>query len=187
MEGISKYLRLRTLAVAALVAAGLVLIAMFASASARIVIVKDISLGIRNSSKALIQVQVCTNLHVSSRYEDGLTPDPCGPIDHTYILRAGERTFISNANPVGVIITNYIPNSSGPAKDKTLYFLARNRLFERPYFRAQGHKVALSEGEAVLRDVNGVGVELRRYHDEDRDGESVKLMRIEIRSWPGTV
>jgi hypothetical protein len=84
-----------------------------------------------------------------------------------------------------VIVSNLIPNSSGPAKDKTLYFLARNRPFERPYFRAQGHKVALSEGGAVLRDVNGVGVELRRYPDEDREGESVKLMRIEIRSWPG--
>ena len=56
MEGISKYLRLRTTAVAALVAAGLVLMAMSASASAdrhR----QDISLGVRNSSKTPIQVQ----------------------------------------------------------------------------------------------------------------------------------
>ena len=37
----------------------------------------------------------------------------------------------------------------------------------------------------MLRYVNGVDFELRRYQDEDRDGESVKLMRIEIRKWPG--
>jgi hypothetical protein len=45
---------------------------------------------------------------------------------------------------------------------------------------------------AETNDINGyypnsgVGVELRRYHDEDRNGENVTLMRIEIRTWPGT-
>jgi hypothetical protein len=207
MQGISKYSRLRITAVAALVAAGLVLMAMSASASAN-VFVKRISLGIRNSSRALIEVKVCTNRNVSgplrndrgaliSAYEDGDAAQPCGTIDHLYSVPPGQRVIVPNANPVGVIISNVIPHSSGPAQDKTLYFLARNKLFEDgagliagelPYFQwgAWGsYKNPFDQGQAVLRDVDGVSVELRRYHDEDRHGESVKVMRIEIRHWPG--
>ncbi len=182
MEGISNYLRLRITAVAALVAAGLVLMAMSASASA---IVRNISVGVRNSSKTPIQVHVCVNA-LSIKYEDGNTQDPCGAITHTYIIGQGDRAIIPNANPVGLIITNYNPREYWPAqRDRTLYFSARNRLFGEPYFRAQGHKVPLSDTEAVLRHVNGVDFELRRYEDDVRDGQIVKIMRIEIRKWPG--
>jgi hypothetical protein len=186
VEGISNYLRLRATAVAAFVAAGLVLTAMCASASAN-VFLKRISLGIRNSSKTAIHAQVCRNLSVSARYEEGLQQNPCVGVPPTYTIRAGDVKIISNANPVGVIITNAVPFLTGDRKDeRTLYFSASNESLRRPFFRMGGLEIPMSEGHAeTWGSYHGVGLELRRYHDEDRDGESVKLMRIEIRSWPG--
>jgi hypothetical protein len=192
VEGISKYSRLRITAVAAFVAVGLVLMAMSASASANLS-VKRISLGIRNSSKATIEVKVCTNQHIDSRYEDGFDfASPCGTIDHIYGIPPGQRAIVPNANPVGVIISNFYGH--GPAHDRTVYFLARNRAVD--YGRVTYHHLYFLWSAAwglgidyvrspVLQDINGVRVEFRRYYDEDRNGENVHLMRIEIRKWPG--
>jgi hypothetical protein len=220
MEVVSKYSRLRITAVAAFVAAGLVLVVMSASASAHIGGVKNISLGIRNSSKTPIKAQVCTNLDVRgetgnnwyklSAYEDGTSDRPCGSITHTYLIDPGHAAIVPNANPVGVMISNSNPHGTSTAHDMTLYFLARNRSIQQkgdcgdcgsgeiPYFMWGvwgSYKNAFLEGQAALKHVNdingydpnsGAAVELRRYHDEDRNGENVKLMRIEIRTWPGT-
>lgn len=189
MEGISKYSRLRITAVAALVAAGLVLMAVSASANATCVNVfcaKDVSVGIRNSSKTAIMVQICPRGHVSNPGDTGA--NPCSVVTETYIIGAnGQRKTIFNTNPLGIIITPYYPFGTGPAQDKTSYFYASNPLIGLPFFRAQGHKIALKEHETVLRHVDGVHVGFHRYGDEDRDGQSVKVMRIEIRKWPGAV
>jgi hypothetical protein len=199
VEGISKYSRLRTTAVAALVAAGLLLMAMSGSASAN---VKRISLGIRNSSKTPIRAQICTNRHIRSGFEAGLMYEsPCDTIEGIWDIDPGQRAIIPNANPVGVIIRNIRFNRHSPAHDRTLYFLARSRSYEygkvhgtpqisyETYFRSwtpSSLEKVFAWPQPVLRDVAGVRVELRRYHDEDRDGENVRLMRIEIRHWPGT-
>lgn len=191
MEGISKYLRLRTTAVAALVAAGLALTAMSGSASATCFHVfgctKDVSLGIRNSSKATIQVEWCPGGHANN---PGNTHDsPCDRVTtpQPQIVKPGERLIIFNTNPLGVIITAQRQYSGDPTQHRTLHFYVKNPDIGLPFFRAQGHEVELREGQHVDRDVNGVKVELRRYADEDRDKQPVKLMRIEILKWPGAV
>jgi hypothetical protein len=221
MEGISKYLRLRITAVAALVAAGLVLMAMCASASALVGAVLPISLGIRDSSKTPIKAEVCTTLagergyYELSSYERHRSRGPCGEITHTYIIQPGGRAIVPNSITVGVMISNYNPHGTSTAHNMTLDFAARNRLQqatqtpgcgdcassgEKPYFVWGGwgdYKKVFDEGQAALVHVNdgydpnvGVSVELRRYHDQGRDFKNrtvpAKLMRIEIRHWPGT-
>jgi hypothetical protein len=201
MEGLSKYLRLPTKAVIALVAAGLVLPAMAGSASASrcpniVICVKDVSVGIVNNSKTTaIRVQICPNGHVSTRYQLGLQSDPCSAITETFVIGAnGQRKTIFNTNPLGIIITpNYpfgvcetapCPFGVPPVQNKTLYFYASNPYFGKPFFRAQGFKIELSEHHEMFHKVDGVHVGFLRYGDEDRNGASVKLMRIEIRKWP---
>jgi hypothetical protein len=192
MEGSSKYLRLRTSAVAALVAAGLVLTAMSGSASASrcpnvVICAKSISIGVRNSSKMPIQVEWCPNGHVSSAYQFGTNYDPCSVVTETYNVEPGGRHIFANANPAGLIIQPAYPtgkNSIG-AREKILYFYVSNPYVGLPFFRAQGEKISLSAGEERFHKTDTVDVAFKRFHDEDRNGESVKLMRIEIRKWPG--
>ncbi len=151
MQGISKYLRLRATAVVAFVAAGLVLMAMCASASAGYKTgLKDISLGIRNSSKTPLQVQFCRNLLARENYEGG---DPC-LITSTRVLRAGERLIIPNGNPVGVIIRSAVPFLTGDKPKHALSFYARNEAFMRPYITMGPFKYPFSEGEALAFGVS---------------------------------
>ena len=179
--------RLRITAVAALVAAGVVSTAVLTgsarSARSTCILVfcnKDVSLGIRNSSKTAIQVEICPKGHAN---DPGNSLDgPCNVVTETSVVGTGDRKIVFNTTPLGVMIR---PAYGGPAKNTRLLFYVSNPLVGQPYIRANGHKVALGEGEAVIRDVDGVEVELRRYADEDRNGDSVKLMRIEIRKWPG--
>ena len=191
MEGISKHLRLRATAVAALLAAGLVLTVMSGSASASrcpnfLICTKKISVGVRNSSKIAIQVQWCANGHVSDAYQFGTDYNPCSVVTENYVIQPGGRHIFFNANPAGLIIQPAYPGglTRSRALEKILYFYVDNPDVGLPFFRAQGEKIALSEGEERFHTTDTVDVGFKRFHDEDRDGESVKLMRIEIRSWP---
>ncbi len=191
MERTSKCSRLRITALAALIAGGLVLTAMSGSASATCFHVfgctKRVSLGIRNSSKATITVERCGGDHANN---PGNTHDsPCDRITSPLPEAVGPGSVLigPNRNPVGIIIKAQRQHSGDPTQHRTLYFYVKNPDIGLPYFRAQGHEVELREGQASVLDVNGVKVELRRYHDEDRNGEPVKLMRIEILKWPGAV
>jgi hypothetical protein len=189
MEGLSKHSRLRTAAIAALVASGLVLMSMSGSTSAmsrsKRLVVKNISLGIRNSSNTAIKVQVCRNNHATNPASTGRSNSkPCSEITETYVVGSGQRQIVPNSNPVGVIITPYCAFGSCPELEKTLYFYAENQFLSPPFFFTDDHRLEFSEHEVHLRWQHGVHYELRRYADEDRDGEHVKLMRIEILKWP---
>lgn len=174
MEGTSTYSRLRTTAVAALVAAGLVLAAMSAPANA-LTHARDISTGIRNSSQVPIKVQICPNGHVSIHYQFGTQANPCSTVTETYTVLPGDRHIVFNTNPLGIIIS---------AKGKTLYFYAKNPIIGLPFFEANGSKVALDAPETRERTVDGVHVRFRRWVDEPRHGETVKLMSLEMVDWP---
>ena len=100
--------------------------------------------------------------------------------------RAGKRTDRSQPQPGWDHHQGPTSAFRGPDATRTLYFYVKNPDIGLPYFRAQGHEVELREGQASVLDVNGVKVELRRYHDEDRSGEPVKLVD-EILKWPGAV
>lgn len=181
MERISKYSRLRTTAVAAFVASGLVLMAMFASASASPGI-KKISLGIRNSSLTPIRVQFCRNGH--ARYPTKTNPKTCHQIEGTYVIAPGQSHAIPNSNPVGVILTSECRPGYFPCPDnRELNFYAGNGGFFYPFFITNNDHISLSDNQHVLGSQQMIKYELRRYADEDRDGENVKLMRIEIRQW----
>jgi hypothetical protein len=188
MEGISKYSRLRNTAVAALVAAGLVLTAMAESASATCLYgfcTKNLSVGIRNSSKTAIEAQFCPGNHANNPGDTHA--NPCDTVTYTRIIKPGENYTFSHVNPLGIIINAQRADPWDPVHLKTLYFYVKNPDIGLPYFRAQGHEVELKEGQHVDRHVNHVKVELRRYADEDRDKKPVKLMRILIQEWPGAV
>ena len=182
MEGISKRSRFRTVAVAALVASGIVLMAMSGSTSAMSGSKrwgpKRISLGIRNSSRTAIQAQICRTPPTFK--------NPCsGRTTQTYVIQPGHRHIVSNSESVGVVITCAPGSCPDPDTRKTLNFYAGNDLIFLPFFILEGdERVALNEHQAVQRTKHYVRFELRRYPDEDRDGENVKLMRIEIRHWP---
>lgn len=186
MEGISKHSRLRTLAVAALVASGLVLIAMSGSTSAmsgsKRFTIKKISLGIRNSSATPIQAQICRDAH--ARHPDTKDKNPCDEITETDVIQPGHRHIVSNSHQVGVIITCAPGSCPDPDTRKTLNFFAINHAIFLPYFIAEGEKIHLDVHRHADRTKHYVHFELRRYADEDRNGEHVKLMRIEIRHWP---
>jgi hypothetical protein len=184
MKGITRHWRLCALAVTAAIGAGVVSAVMSGSASsARSTCIlvfcnKDVSLGIRNSSKTAIKVEICPKGHAN---DPGNSLDgPCNVVTETSTVWQGDRKIVFNTNPLGVMISPF----ASQAKNTRLLFYVSNPLVGLPYIRANGHKVALTEGEHVIRDVDGVEVELRRYADEDRNGDSVKIMRIEIRKWP---
>jgi hypothetical protein len=188
MDGISKYLRWRNTAVGALVAAGLVLTAMSGSASATCLYgfcTKNLSVGIRNSSKTAIKAQFCPGHHANNPGNIGA--NPCDTVTYSRVINPGENYTFSHVNPLGIIITAQRADPWDPVKLKTLYFYVKNPDIGLPFFRAQGREVQLEEGQADVRHVNDVKVELRRYADEDRDKRSVKLMRILIQEWPGAV
>jgi hypothetical protein len=186
MEGISKRSRLRTMAVAALVASGIVLMAMSGSTSAtsgsKRSVIRKVSLGIRNSSETPIQAQICPNGH--ARHPTDNSINPCDQIMHTYVVQPGHRHIVSNSDQVGVIITCAPGSCPDPNDRKTLNFYATNHAIFLPYFIAEGERVHLRDHQFVDRTKHYVHFELRRYPDEARDGENVKLMRIEIKRWP---
>jgi hypothetical protein len=186
MEGISKRSRLRTVAVAALVASGIVLMAMSGSTSAMSGSkqwVKRISLGIRNSSHTAIQAQICPSPH--ARQPHAPAEKPCSEITQTYVIQPGHVHIVSNSWDVGAIITCAPGSCPDPDNRKTLNFYAANDAIFLPFFVAEGERIGLRQGQFVDRTKHYVHYELGRYADEDRDGENVKLMRIEIQRWPG--
>jgi hypothetical protein len=143
---------------------------------------KDVSFGIRNSSQTDIRVEICPKGHAN---DPGNTYDgPCNVVTETFDLGPGQVRTIFNTNPLGVMISP-AASGGGPWKNTTLLLYVSNPLVGKPYVRAKGHKVELAEHEAHVRDAaGGVNIELRRYGDEDRNGDSVKIMRVEIRKWP---
>jgi hypothetical protein len=190
LEGISKHSRLRTTAVAAFVASGLVLMAMSASASAHET--KRISLGIRNSSLTPIRVDICRNRDAR---EPTARVSACHQITESHVVGSGHVYIVPNSDPVGVTITRDPQCVVGfdPCPDgRTLYFYAQNGgFFYFPFFSTNGHQIALDEPPGHqgithyyhLGDQQFIHYELRRYADEDRNGENVNLMRIMITKW----
>jgi hypothetical protein len=189
MDGISRQARVRTASFVALVAAGVVLTGVLSgpasSARATCILIfcnKDVSFGVRNSSQTPVHVEICPKGHAN---DPGDTHNgPCNVVTESFSLGPGQAKTIFNTNPLGVMIRPSAPGG-GPWKNTTLLLYVSNPLVGKPYIRAQGHKVELAENEAPVRDAaGGVNIELRRYGDEDRNGDSVKIMRVEIRKWP---
>jgi hypothetical protein len=157
--------------------------AMSASASA---LIKNISLGIRNSSHTAIRVEICRNGDAREPRIGDSNSRPCSAITETRVVGSGQRYIVSNSNPVGVIITprdcdlgfaGYCPDR------RRLQFYTRNPWVGRPFFFTDNREIGLKEHQHDLGSQHAIRYELRRYADEDRDGEHVKLMRIEIQHW----
>ena len=110
MEGISNYSRLRAVVVLALVASGLVLMAMSGSASADgrcgPPICKNISAGIVNDSNTAIHAFFCRRSAASAS-------DPSRPCqwfqEDEFIGANGQRHTFPNTNPLGIEITRKDP------------------------------------------------------------------------------
>jgi hypothetical protein len=182
------------MAVAAVVATGVGLSAMSGAASGAtcihifFVCTKDVSLGIRNSSKAAITVESCGPRHASNPSNVGdrvcsaiTTPLPI-------YVKPGHRLILPNDNPIGIIIKGIHQYPGDPSKPRTLDFYVKNPDIGLPFVRWPGSReLDLPVGIPRIRYVDGVQVEFRRYADEDRDGQHVKLIKIEILKWPGTV
>jgi hypothetical protein len=198
MEGLSKYLRLRTAtAVAASLAAAGVVMAMSASANA-VVYANDIAIRVvNNSPHHTASFRFCATGHVNINYEFGQVADPCTvtPFIVPYVDANGGRypaTWPSadyTGNPIGVIVQL----NGGPK----LFFYAKNPTIGQPFFQAAEGSVScsfqypcfhtrynMSAGE--LRTVR-VGNTYVRFHREGdwRDGSflngvTYKRMTIEI-------
>lgn len=123
MEGISKYLRLRTATVvAALAAVPVVALAVAGSANA-LVGTNDITIRVIDvSHEHSISAAFCPNGHVSTLYEAGFRSDPCAytPFTVPYIAANGGRypegpwpSATYTANPLGVTVRFRLHGTNG--------------------------------------------------------------------------
>ncbi|HEY3945302.1 MAG TPA: hypothetical protein VGL78_08760 [Solirubrobacteraceae bacterium] len=198
MEGILKYLRLRTATLAAaLVVTAAVLGAMSAPANAVCFLgfcPKDVSFQVINESRVPLFVQICPRGH--SKNPGSTRDNPCRVITYSNVIGAnGERqTFgpfdslgliISPSYPLGVCEKAPCPSGLAPALNRKLYVYVQNPLIGKPFFRVQGIEVALSERQEVEGLVpDHIYVVLQRFADSELNGNPVKVMKIVIRRWP---
>ena len=184
MEGISRYLRLRTAMVgAALLAAALAAMTVSEPANA-LVYANDISIRVVNNSQTPISAAFCPNGHVSWDYRLGIRKgDPCNVTPFvTTIAGNGGRYPVGpwpnnphpyTANPLGVVVRG---------NGKTLYFYASNPQIGLPFFEANGAKVELVQGELQTRHPDGATVRFHREGDikGGLNAPTNKVMTIEI-------
>ena len=187
MEGISKYLRLRTATVvAALAAATAVALAMAGSANA-LVGANDITIRVIDNTQHSISAAFCPNGHaINAEYGLGLRADPCNytPFTVPYIAANGGRypegswpSTTYTANPLGVIVRFRLL-----ADRKPLYFYAKNPIIGAPYFE---YSYGGDARRSVTMGVQGeildrvVGPTVVRFH-RGGDHNGYKVMTIEL-------
>jgi hypothetical protein len=121
--------------------AGLMSIALSASANANVTEGNPIDLSVWNHSSEGVLAGYCPKGHVSIHYKFGTHHNPCNVTSEIHQLHAhGGKFSGGGANPAGVVVTSNTTH-------KSFYFYVRNPSVGLPFVEANGHHLTMVEGQ----------------------------------------